>query len=234
MAAADRALLEAVRDGLRRLGDPVKAPRMQSYMKSTMPYRGVPSAGVKAVCREVFASHRLGSFESWKATAVALWREAEYREERYAAIALTGARPYREHQHPRAVPMYEEMITTGAWWDYVDEVAARRIGPMLLTHGPVIRPLVLSWITSEDMWKRRTSIICQVVAREKTDLSLLYACIEPNLSDREFFIRKAIGWSLRAYAWIDPGEISAFVDRQGDRLSGLSRREALKNIRPGR
>ena len=205
---------------------------MQAYMKSTMPYRGVPSAGVTVVCREAFSSHRLGSFESWEATSLALWREAEYREERYAAIALTGARFYRQHQSPRALPMYEEMITTGAWWDYVDEVAARRVGPMLLTHGAVIRPLMLAWSTSADLWKRRTSIICQVVAREKTDLELLYACIEPNLPEREFFIRKAIGWALRAYAWIDADEIAAYVARKGDQLSGLSRRQALKNIAP--
>ena len=232
MVDADGALVEAVRDGLRRLADPSKAPGMQAYMKSTMPYLGVPSAGVKAVCREVFASHRLGSFETWEATALTLWRDAEYREERYAAISLTGARYYRDHQSPRALPMYEELITTGAWWDYVDEVAARRIGPLLLTHGSVIRPLMLSWSTSPNMWKRRSSIICQVVAREKTDLDLLYANIEPNLPERNFFIRKAIGWALRAYAWIDPDEIAAFVDRAGDRLSGLSRREALKNIHP--
>jgi 3-methyladenine DNA glycosylase AlkD len=232
VADADRSLVEGVRDGIRRLADPIKAARMQAYMKSTMPYRGVPSAGVKAVCREVFTAHRLESFETWKTTALTLWREARYREERYCAISLTGARPYRRHQAPEAMPMYEEMITTGAWWDYVDEVAARRVGPMLLTHGAVIRPLMLSWSRSPDMWKRRTSIICQVVARDQTDLELLYACIEPNLSEREFFIRKAIGWSLRAYAWIDPDEIAAFVNRQGDRLSGLSRREALKNIGP--
>jgi 3-methyladenine DNA glycosylase AlkD len=128
------------------------------------------------------------------------------------------------------MPMYEEIITKGAWWDYVDEVAVRRVGPMLLAHGDHIRPLMRQWSTSDDLWKRRTSIICQVVAHGQTDLELLYACIEPNLADRDFFIRKAIGWSLRAYAWTDPDEIAAYVDRNHDRLSGLSRREALKNI----
>jgi 3-methyladenine DNA glycosylase AlkD len=230
MTKADSPLIEAVRNGLRRLADPDRAPKMQAYMKSTMPYRGVPSAGVKAVCQEAFAGHRLASFEAWKATAMRLWREAQYREERYAAISLSGARFYRQHQTPRALPMYEEIITSGAWWDYVDEVAARRIGPMLLTHAAIVRPMMLAWSTAPDMWQRRTSIICQVVAREKTDLDLLYACIEPNLAERDFFIRKAIGWSLRAYAWIDANEIAAFVDNLGDRLSGLSRREALKNI----
>ena len=230
MAGADRALIDDVRSRLQARADPERAPGMQAYMKSSMPYFGVPSAGVKAVCAEVFAAHPLASFHAWRATALRLWRGATRREERYVAIALTGARAYRRHQVPGALPAYEEMITTGAWWDYVDEVAVRRIGPMLLTHREVVRPLMLEWSVSSDMWKRRTSIICQVVARSETDLELLYACIEPNLGDREFFIRKAIGWSLRAYAWIDPREIAAYVDRNHDLLSGLSRREALKNI----
>ncbi len=203
---------------------------MRAYMKSTMPYRGVASAGVKQVCREAFAANPIPSFGSWRATVLELWREAQFREERYCAIALTGTAAYRPFQVPAALPLYRELITTGAWWDYVDEVAVRRIGPLLLTHPEVLRPLLLRWCVTADMWLRRTSIICQVVAHDRTDLELLYACIEPNLGDREFFIRKAIGWSLRAYAWTDPTEVAEYVNRTGDRLSGLSRREALKNI----
>ena len=80
------------------------------------------------------------------------------------------------------------------------------------------------------MWKRRTSILCQLGFKERTDLKLLYDCIEPNLDDREFFIRKAIGWALRQYAWTNPKEVQRYVRAHEDRLSGLSRREALKNV----
>ncbi|TMF32085.1 MAG: DNA alkylation repair protein, partial [Chloroflexi bacterium] len=66
--------------------------------------------------------------------------------------------------------------------------------------------------------------------KHETDLDLLYANIEPNLADREFFIRKAIGWALRQYAWTDPDEVARYVRAYQARLSGLSRREALKNI----
>jgi 3-methyladenine DNA glycosylase AlkD len=230
MAGADRALIADLRRGLRARADPARAPAMQAYMKSSMPYLGVLSAGVAAVNKEVFALHPLPSVSVWRATVLELWRRATHREERYVAIALTGAAAYRQYQAPAALPMYEKLVTEGAWWDYVDEVAVRRVGPMLLTHGDKVRPLMLRWSSSPDMWKRRTSIICQVGANGRTDLDLLYACIEPNLADREFFIRKAIGWSLRAYAWTDPEEIAAYVDRNADRLNGLSRREALKNI----
>jgi 3-methyladenine DNA glycosylase AlkD len=231
MTGADRALIGELRQELRAIADPSRAPRMQAYMKSRMPYLGVPSRGVKEVCREVFGRHTLTSFRDWTSTVRALWREAGAREERYAAIALTGVGAYREHQTPAAVPLYEELVTTGAWWDYVDEVAVRRIGPMLLSHPDSLRPLMLDWSTSPDMWKRRTAIICQVAAKKRTDLELLYACIEPNTGDREFFIRKAIGWALRAHAWTDPAAVAVYVERNAARLSGLSRREALKNIR---
>jgi len=81
------------------------------------------------------------------------------------------------------------------------------------------------------MWKRRTSIICQARSRAATDVELLYACIEPSIASREFFLRKAIGWALREYAHVDPSEIARYVRKNESRLSGLSKREALKHAR---
>jgi 3-methyladenine DNA glycosylase AlkD len=87
-----------------------------------------------------------------------------------------------------------------------------------------------AWSTDPFLWKRRISIICQLSFKKDTDLDLLYANIEPNLSDREFFIRKAIGWALRQYAWTDPKEVVRYVATHESQLSSLSRREALKNV----
>jgi 3-methyladenine DNA glycosylase AlkD len=61
-------------------------------------------------------------------------------------------------------------------------------------------------------------------------LDLLYACIEPSVGSQEFFLRKAIGWALRQYAWTDSAEIKRYVGLNRARLSGLSCREALKKI----
>ncbi len=77
------------------------------------------------------------------------------------------------------------------------------------------------------MWKRRAAILCQLRFKRDTDLKLLYDCIEPNLADKQFFIRKAIGWALRQYAWTDPREVKRYVKANRERLSGLSVREAL-------
>ena len=198
-------------------------------MKSEMPYRGIKSAEMRAISKRIFTEHPLPSCSAWQAAILELWRGARYREERYAALELIALRRHRDCRTPDALSMYEELITTGAWWDYVDEVA-HHVGDLLLSHPKQIRQVMRAWSTDEDMWKRRVSIICQISFKRDTDLELLYANIEPNLSDRTFWIRKAIGWSLRAYAWTNPKEIARYVAANEARLSGLSRREALKNI----
>ena len=203
---------------------------MQAYMKSSMPYLGVSSPVLRRSYDLLFREIDLNTPEIWRAMVAELWRGAKYREERYAAIALTGIKRAAEFQTPAAMPLYEEMIVTGAWWDYVDEIAANRVGPILRGYPAPMKKKMLTWSKSENMWKRRTSILCQLRFKQATDLDLLYACIEPSLDSTEFFLRKAIGWALRQYAWTDPREIRRYVREQKGRLSGLSQREALKNI----
>ncbi|MCK9900511.1 DNA alkylation repair protein [Frankia sp. Cpl3] len=227
---ADGWLVAAVRGALADAADPAKAPAMQAYMKSDMPYRGVPKPVRERVLRPVLAARTLPDQAGWAATVLDLWRGAEYREERYAAVDLTGHRAYRSYQRAETLDLYEEMITTGAWWDHVDEIASRRVGPLLAADPAAIRPVMLRWSRDGDRWRRRASIICQLSFKAATDLELLYACIDANLDDRDFFLRKAIGWALRQYAWTDPAEVRRFVAARGDALSPLSRREALKNI----
>ena len=88
--------------------------------------------------------------------------------------------------------------------------------------------MLREWSVDADMWKRRAAIIAQVRRKRDTDFALLTDCIEPNRGDREFFIRKAIGWALRSYAWVDPEAVVAYCATH--ELSPLSRREALKNV----
>ena len=125
--------------------------------------------------------------------------------------------------------MFDEMVVTGAWWDYVDEVATHRLRELLERYPKGISRRMKSWSRNSDMWKRRSSIICQVNRKDETDLGLLFDCIEPNLSHPDFFVRKGIGWALRSLAWTDLAVVEEYVERHHDRLSPLSRREALKN-----
>jgi 3-methyladenine DNA glycosylase AlkD len=229
--AADGTLVAAVHSALREVADPARAPAMQAYMKSSMSYLGVPSAVARAALKAVWKAHPLPDRRSWEATVRALWETASHREERYAAIALTGLRDYSAYQDPAALDLYRHLITTGAWWDYVDEIASRRVGPILVAHPTAVGPTMRAWATDGDLWLRRTAIICQLQAKAATDLDLLTTAIEANLDGRDFFIRKAIGWALRQYARIDPDWVRAYVAAHADRLSPLSRREALKQLR---
>jgi 3-methyladenine DNA glycosylase AlkD len=221
MSADD--LVADVRSRLRAAADPAKAPGMQRYMKSALPYLGVQTPALRAALREALAAHPLASRAEWETAVRALWDEATHREERYAAIGILSAYP----QH-LDLPLLERLVVEGAWWDYVDSLA-RRAGDLLRGDRRLAADM-RAWSRDGNLWKRRVSIICQLGFKGDTDLRLLYDCIEPNLADREFFVRKAIGWALRDYAWHDPHEVDRYVREHADRLSGLSRREATKNL----
>ena len=102
-----------------------------------------------------------------------LWDGATHREERYAAIALAGHRAYRGWQDPGALPLYAHLVTTGAWWDLVDQVAADRVGAILLHHRDEVGPLMREWARADDLWLRRSAILSQLTFKEQTDTQLL-------------------------------------------------------------
>jgi len=226
-------LLRKLRKALQQAGDPARAPAMQAYMKSVMPYHGVPTPLLRQVCNATFADVQFATTSHWQTQVLDLWRNARFREERYAALYLAGDKRAKSFQTPSAMKMYDELIVSGAWWDYVDDIASHRVGPILRDYPATMRRKMLSWSKSNNLWKRRTAIICQLGFKAETDLELLYACIEPSLGSREFFLQKAIGWALRQYAWTDGAEVKKYVRLNRARLSALSCREALKNIGRG-
>ena len=223
-------LIAEVRRVLAEHADPASAPRMQAYMKSDLPYRGVRLPQVRTLARTVFAAHPLPDRASWEATVRELWDTASYREEWYAAIALTGYRRYAGYQDPRVLPLYEHLVVTGAWWDVVDEVATHRVGPLLRRHHDALAPVLRRWAHDADRWRRRTAIIAQIGAKTATDTALLTDCIAPSLGERDFFLRKAVGWALRDLSKHDPDWVRAYVDAHRDQLSPLSLREATKYL----
>jgi 3-methyladenine DNA glycosylase AlkD len=227
------ALLAELRSAFTRERDAARATAMQAYMKSTMPFYGVSAPRMRAVCKQVFAGHAIVDAAVWRDDVLAVWRGARFREERYAAIELTSDRRARAFHTMDALPMFEEMIVDGAWWDVVDPIATHHLSAILTSAPRPMRRAMLTWSRSTDMWKARSAILCQLPLKTRTDLTLLYACIEPSLSSREFFLRKAIGWALRQYAWTDPVEVARWVETNRTRLSPLSVREALKNVSKG-
>jgi len=223
-------LVSSVRRALAEAADPTKAAAMRAYMKSAMPYRGVSAPVLKRVCRDTFKAHPLVTALEWQRVVLDLWRRAKFREERYAAVLLTQARSYREFQTYSSLPMLEEMIVTGAWWDFVDTLAGHNLGDILRANPRKMKPLMRRWARDADVWKRRSALLCQLGFKHETDLQLLYDCIAPNLAHTDFFIRKAIGWALRQYAWTDSREVRRYVKANRARMNPLSVREGLKNV----
>ena len=226
--SAHAPLVDAVRSALAEAGDAERARSAQAYMKSAMPFRGVPVPQVRRTTRALLAADPPAGRDAWHDTVLDLWDGAAYREERYAAIALVRSRwgPFRD---VAALGLLRHLIVTGAWWDLVDELA-HAVGEVLRAAGPPAAVTVRAWSRDEDLWLRRSAILCQLGFKADTDTVLLAECIEANLADREFFVRKAIGWALRDYAYADPAWVETFVEATGDRLSPLSRREATKHL----
>ena len=204
-------------------------------MKSAMPFYGVPLPQVR---RHVAAVLRHGTpwadRDEWEDAVRALWDQATHREERYAALALTAARGARDWQDPQAMGLYEHLVRTGAWWDYVDEIASRRVGPILAAYPRTETVRMRAWATGDDLWIRRTAILCQLRAEAHTDTDLLTHAIDHNTLGTpfgsQFFIRKAIGWALRQYARTDPDWVRGAVTTRRDVLSPLTVREATKHL----
>lgn len=224
-----RALVFAVRTGLADAADPDKAPQMRAYMKSSLPYYGVPIPQVRRIARAAFVEHPVEQRASWEVTVRALFDEATRREEWYAALTLLAQRPHASCLDGDVMPLLEHLITAAAWWDVVDDVS-HRVGAALLADPVHVEPVVRGWIDTDDVWPRRSAIICQLGHRERTDLGLLVDAILPAMAEREFFLRKAIGWALREHAKTDPDWVRRFVVDHEEALSGLSRHEALKHL----
>lgn len=232
MSTVDREVVAGVRTALSRGGDPDRAAQQQRYMKSALPFRGLTSAQVRAALRPVLTAYTPVDCGSWELTVRALWDDAAYREERYAALALVRHRHARPWLGAGVLPLLRHLVETGAWWDLVDEISGHPLRDALLVDRPAVDPVMRAWAHEDDVWLRRASVLSQLGAKESTDVALLGFVVEANVDDQRFWLRKAIGWALRDYAKTDPAWVLREVEVLGDRLSGLSRREALRHLDP--
>jgi 3-methyladenine DNA glycosylase AlkD len=223
-------LSETLRAALLAVADPARAPAMEAYMKSAMPYMGVPSLAMRAVSKTMFTGLHYEDSAAWQADILDIWRNSRFREEYYAAIEPASAKQARKFQRMDALPLYREMIIGGGWWDTTDAIAPNRLFDILVADRPAMTQAMLAWAKDDNIWIRRSAILCQMKAKARMDLDLLYACIEPSITSKEFFLRKAIGWVLRHYARTNPDEVRRYVAANDARMSSLSKREALKHI----
>ncbi|MCL1838886.1 MAG: DNA alkylation repair protein [Propionibacteriaceae bacterium] len=213
-----------IRSALVASADQQRAAGQQAYMKSTMPFYGVSMPEVRKITRQIAKSYDL-DLAGLAQLSRQVWDGATHREERHVALNLHGL-PLAKGKL-ELVDLYEYQAVTGAWWDYVDELA-HRIANLHDAHPQQTARIVGIWSVAESFWLRRLAIISQLQRKERTNVCCLAEVIEANRTEKEFFIRKAIGWALRDYARFDPAWVRSFV--ASHELSPLSKREALKHL----
>lgn len=221
------AMVAHVVEGLSALADAEKAEQMQAYMKSEMPFYGVQKPQRVPIFRALKKGFVPRDRQDYEARVLALWALPR-REDRYAALFY--ARSFKAHITLESLPLYERLIREGAWWDLVDEVIMKLLNPLTLAHRATLRPLMDAWLEDEDLWIRRAAILCQAKHKAKTDPEQLFAYCLARAAEKEFFIRKAIGWALRQYAYTNAKAVRAFLEQHKDDLSTLSYREASKHL----
>jgi 3-methyladenine DNA glycosylase AlkD len=228
MTAASDRLLAAISERFEAARDPGQAVRMAAYMRDQFPFYGIPNPTRVTLEREAIAEAGAGELgaRDLKAFALASWRRDE-REHQYAAAKLL--RRQSKVLEPDFLSTAQRLITTKSWWDTVDELADHVVGAIVRAH-PSERNVMDRWLVDDDIWLARTAILHQLDWKADTDPDWLFAACLRRAGDTEFFIRKAIGWALRSYSYVDPAAVESFVTSHAAALSGLSRREAMKAI----
>ena len=212
---------------LAALANPENATAMAAYLKIDMAFFGVKRPDCSRIFKETMRRYPVATRAEYERGVRELWSQP-HREEKYLAVFLARAVP--RYISPPSLPLYRKLIVEGAWWDFVDEIAAHLVGTLLLEHRERIAPIMEQWIDHSDMWLRRSALLAHLGHKEQTDESTLFDHCLRRAAEREFFIRKAIGWVLRQYARTAPDAVTDFVLANRSAWSGLTFREATKHL----
>jgi 3-methyladenine DNA glycosylase AlkD len=225
MQDAARFVRQAVR-ALAPLKDEEKAAGMTAYMRGQFNYIGVTTPERRASINPLIRTFQPENAAELRAAVDALWNKRE-REYQYVALDLLG----RRHGALSAAdtPWLLRLVLQKSWWDTVDALG-KTVGAVVRRSGAKGREQMDRALRDSNFWVRRIAMIHQLGWRAETDTARLFGYARLLAPETEFFIRKAIGWALRDYAWHDWRAVDAFLLEEGDRFSGLTRREASKNI----
>ena len=220
----------AVMAAMLPLADAERAGQAKRYLKSDLDFLGVSVPDIRAAVTGTARSGpdpgRAGAL-AWART---LWREPTH-ERRTAAIEVL--RRYARSLEPADLALVEAWIRESHGWAYVDSLAGDIAGPIALRH-PVAWPLIDTWAADADFWVRRSALLTLLpgIRKGQPDRERFERYATPMLAEKEFFIRKAIGWVLRETAKKDPAYVAAWTREHLDVMSGVTFREAVRRLPP--
>jgi 3-methyladenine DNA glycosylase AlkD len=220
---------EEIKAALALHADAGRAVAMRAYMRDQFEFIGVPTPQRRKAILPIFKRLPVENAEHLLACADVLWAMPQ-REYQYAATDLL-ARKWKT----LAIADIEHLLTIAqrsAWWDSIDPLAGV-VGDILKSaRGPMphAQTCMDAALEHESLWVRRIAMIHQLGWRDDTDEARLFGYARALAAEPDFFIRKAIGWALRDYAWHAPHAVSGFLMTARDILSPLTLREASKHL----
>ena len=207
----------------RSAANPQKAAPMSAYMRDQFPFLGIQKPERKKLIGDFMKAVDKKAID--RAFVFKCWEQPE-REFQYLAVDYLTKLKAGLTQND--IPDLKRFITAKSWWDTVDSLDL--IVGDIASRFPEVNDTLLKWSVDENIWLRRTAIDHQLARKGKTDTSLLAKIILNNLGQSEFFINKAIGWSLREYSKINPDWVREFICNHKDKMSPLSVREGGKYL----
>ena len=153
------------------------------------------------------------------------WRK-EPREYQY--VAANYLKAMQSYLTENDLPKLERLVVTKSWWDTVD-ILDRVVGSLVYDKQE-LEKIILQWSLSDNIWLRRVAIDHQLLRKEKTNVQLLEKILLHNLNQTEFFINKAIGWALRDYSKTNPAWVACFIEKNKERMTELTIKEASKYL----
>ena len=200
-----------------------KAIEMSAYMKNQFAFLGIQANPRKEIENKIF---KFVSKEDLDFKFTDKCYKNKYREFQYAAVDyLNFKKKYLNMSH---IEILKNYILTKSWWDTIDHLD-KIVGDIALQDERV-NEILLNWSLDDNIWLRRIAIDHQILRKEKTNAELLEKIIINNFNQNEFFINKAIGWSLRDYSKTNPKWVRDFIKRHENSMSNFSIREASKYI----
>lgn len=199
---------------------------MAKYMKNNFPFFGIKTEKRRSLFKEIWKENKQEVVANAREIALELYSKQE-REFHYCAIEIL-IKGLKGNYKKEDIQLIENLIINNSWWDSVDSIAKYILGEYLLEFPLETKNVIERFSKSEHMWLNRSAILFQLNYKQKTNADFLFSECLKQAHSKEFFIQKAIGWSLREYAKTSPEAVKQFVLKNN--LKPLSTKEALKNI----
>jgi 3-methyladenine DNA glycosylase AlkD len=228
-----RALARRIDAGLRAAADPERATQEKAYLKSSLHFYGNSLGEIRRVVRDVLATVPDLDHDTLVGLVTTLWDTPARRpvhERRHAANEALEAR--MDLVESRDLPLLERMLRTSLTWALVDDLAAVVVGHVFEADPALGDEVLERWIHDDDFWIRRSALLTHLIPLRKGrgDWDRFARYADLVLDEKEFFIRKAIGWVLRDTSRKRPDLVAAWVAPRTDRISGVTIREAVRRL----